>query len=65
MTSVVVATSDDDWSTLEHYSALWARWRRWRHIHVFMVRDCASRERVRRGSSAALLLPTPTRASRR
>ncbi|NLT41303.1 MAG: hypothetical protein GXX93_01390 [Anaerolineae bacterium] len=49
MTSVVVMTSDDDWSTLEHYNALLAAVEEvGGHIHVFMVRDSRQPpERVR------------------
>lgn len=57
LTSVVVMTSDDDWSTLEHYNALLSAVEEVDgHIHVFMVRDSLQppervREWIKRGHS--------------
>ncbi|MHB0877255.1 MAG: hypothetical protein ACYC5O_14555, partial [Anaerolineae bacterium] len=49
LTSVTVMTSDDDWSTLEHYNALLSAVEEvGGHIHVFMVEDSRqSPEQVR------------------
>jgi len=55
LTSIVMMTSDDDWSTLEHYNALLSAVEEvGGHVHVFMVEDSRQspeqvREWIKRG----------------